>query len=93
MKVEIYSNVNCPNCETAIQLSEGNIENLVVLKANADFTIPEMIQRIGQRVGSFPQVFVDDQHIGGLKEYEDVINEIRNKRDAAELDDLDDFEL
>lgn len=89
MKVEIYSTVNCPNCQTAIQLSEGNVEELIVLKANEDFQIPEMIKRIGQRVGSFPQIFIDDKYVGGLKEYEEVISELRAKPDLEDIDDLD----
>lgn len=90
MKVEIYSTVNCPNCKTAIELSNGKVDELVVLKANEDFTIPEMMQRIGQRVTSFPQIFVNDEYVGGLNAYEEVLADVSSKID---LDDLDSEEF
>jgi glutaredoxin len=90
MKVEIYSTDNCPKCQTAISLSEGVVDELIILKSGVDFEVPEMIQRIGRRVMSYPQIFLNDEYVGGLEEYQVKLQEIN---DAPDMDGIDDLEL
>lgn len=90
MKVEIYSTDNCPKCETAINLSQGVVEELVVLKSGVDFEVPEMIQRIGRRVMSYPQIFLNGEYVGSLEEYQNKLKEIN---DTPDMDGMDDLEL
>lgn len=91
MKVEIYGKDNCPNCTTAAELSVGVVDELKVYKMGVDFQIPEMISRIGKRVAEFPQIFVNDEYVGSLKEYQAVLSE--ESRKDEDLGDLDGFEL
>lgn len=90
MKVEIYSTDNCPKCKTAISLSEGVVDELIILKSGVDFEVPEMIQRIGRRVMSYPQIFLNDEYVGGLEEYQVKLQEIN---DTPDMDGIDDLEL
>ena len=90
MKVEIYGKDNCPNCDTALAISNEGYD-VQVYKMGKDFQIPEMMSRIGKRVAAFPQIFVDDKYIGSLKEYQEFLSEGSDQTEG--LDDLGDFEL
>lgn len=66
-KVEIYSTDNCPWCACAKSLLQTKgldyrEVNLTTEKAR----VPEMIERSGRR--TVPQIFINDQPIGGLDE-------------------------
>lgn len=91
MKVEIYGKDNCPNCDTAVAISEGNVEELHVYKMGKDFQIPDMMTRIGKRVAAFPQIFVNNEYVGSLKEYQDFLT--TNDSSTEDLEDLGDLDL
>jgi glutaredoxin len=64
MKFTIYSKDGCPYCtkvEQVLQLAE--LQH-VVYKLNTDFTREEFYAEFGEG-STFPQVIVDDKHIGG----------------------------
>lgn len=91
MKVEIYGAENCPNCKTAENLTIKSGFDYTILKAGNDYQIPDLMSRIGHRVGEFPQVFVDDKYVGGIAAYRDFLKE-NVKEDEADSD-LGGFEL
>ncbi len=90
MKVEIYGKDSCPNCDTAVAISEGQVKELQVYKMGKDFQIPDMMARIGKRVAAFPQIFVNNEYVGSLKEYEAMLEDSNS---SEGLDDLGDLEL
>ena len=64
MKFTIYSKDGCPYCtkvEQVLQLAE--LQH-VVYKLNKDFSREEFYAEFGEG-STFPQVIVDDKHIGG----------------------------
>ena len=64
MKFTIYSKDGCPYCtkvEQVLQLAELQY---VVYKLNNDFTREEFYAEFGEG-STFPQVIVNDKHIGG----------------------------
>lgn len=64
MSFVVYSKDNCPYCtkvETVLQLAELDH---VVYKLNKDFTRDSFISEFGNN-STFPQVVVNDKHIGG----------------------------
>lgn len=67
-KVEIYSSMLCPFCYRAKKLlkEKGADFEEIDVTMNAGRK-REMIQRAGGRT-SVPQVFIDDEHIGGCDE-------------------------
>lgn len=89
MKIEIYGKDQCPNCDTAKQITESKGFDLTLLKMGVDFEIPEMFEKIGHRVTVFPQIFVDDKYVGSLKEYQEYLSNLENNA----IDGFDDFEL
>ena len=64
MKFTIYSKDGCPYCTKVQQVLELAQLQHVVYKLNDDFTREEFYAEFGQG-STFPQVLVDDQHIGG----------------------------
>ena len=64
MKFTVYSKDGCPYCtrvEKVLQLAD--LQH-VVYKLNIDFTKEEFIDEFGENT-TFPQVIVDDNHLGG----------------------------
>jgi glutaredoxin len=64
MKFTVYSKYGCPYCtkiEQVLQLA--NLDH-VVYKLEEDFTRDQFYAEFGQG-STFPQVIVDDKHIGG----------------------------
>lgn len=64
MKFTVYSKDGCPYCtrvEKVLQLAD--LQH-VVYKLNTDFTKEEFISEFGEN-STFPQVIVNDKHLGG----------------------------
>ena len=67
MKVEIYSKENCINCNKAkAVLKELNPR---VLMLDQDFNRNKFFEKFPD-AKSFPQIVIDNKHIGGHKEAE-----------------------
>ncbi len=67
MEVIIYSKTNCPNCQKAkIKLAKYNPKILLLEK---DITREDFFLKF-PNVKEVPQIIIDNQHIGGLKEVE-----------------------
>lgn len=64
MKFTVYSKNGCPYCSKVEQVLELAKLQYVIYKLNEDFTREEFYSEFGQG-STFPQVIVDDKHIGG----------------------------
>ena len=64
MKFTVYSKDGCPYCTKVQQVLELAQLQHVVYKLNTDFTRDEFYSEFGEG-STFPQVIVDDKHIGG----------------------------
>ncbi len=67
-KVTIYTREFCPYCSRALKVLRQKQADMTEIKAGMDIKKKqEMIQRSnGGR--TFPQIFIDDKHIGGCDE-------------------------
>jgi len=64
MKFTVYSKDGCPYCTKVQQVLElANLQH-VIYKLNNEFTKEEFYAEFGEG-STFPQVIVNDQHIGG----------------------------
>lgn len=64
MKFTVYSKDGCPYCTKVQQVLELAQLQHVVYKLGVDFNRDEFYAEFGQG-STFPQVIVDDKHIGG----------------------------
>ena len=63
-QVTIYTKPYCPYCIRAVSLLEKKGVDFAEIEAAFDpAKRQEMMQRSGR--STFPQIFIDDQHIGG----------------------------
>lgn len=72
MKVTIYSKDNCSFCDRAIALAESRELDYNILKLDTDFTLEELKEKF-PAARSFPIVIVDDENVGGFKEFQTLI--------------------
>ena len=64
-QITIYTKPYCPYCIRAVSLLEKKGAPFTEIEAAFDpAKRQEMIQRAGGRA-TFPQIFIDDRHIGG----------------------------
>ena len=64
MKFTVYSKEGCPYCTKIEQVLQLSGLRYVNYKLNTDFTREEFYAEFGQG-STFPQVIVEDRHIGG----------------------------
>ena len=67
MKFTVYSKDGCPYCTKVEQVLELAHLQYVVYKLNKDFTREEFYSEFGQG-STFPQVIMNDKHIGGCSD-------------------------
>ena len=71
MIVKIYSTAICPYCETAKMLLEKRNIKYTEFKIDEDVKLFEEMLALSNGRRSVPQIFIDDQHIGG---YDDLVD-------------------
>ncbi|WP_301098838.1 GrxA family glutaredoxin [Otariodibacter sp.] len=81
MHVEIYGRLTCPYCVRAKTLAEKMKNEL----PDFDFEFINMIEKgiskedlepkVGGPVATVPQIFLDDQHVGGSTEFLALVKE------------------
>jgi glutaredoxin len=64
MTFTVYSKDNCPYCSKVKQVLELIEANFVVYSLDKEFSKEEFYSEFGQG-STFPQVTVDNKHIGG----------------------------
>jgi glutaredoxin len=67
MKFTVYSKEGCPYCTKIQQVLELASLPYVTYKLNIDFTRNEFYSEFGEG-STFPQVVVNDEHIGGCSD-------------------------
>ena len=64
MKFTVYSKQDCPYCYKVKQVLELCGKGYVVYTLNKDFSKKEFYSEFGEG-SAFPQVVMDDKHLGG----------------------------
>ena len=67
MNFTVYSKDDCPYCTKVQQVLQLAELQYVVYKLNTDFTREEFYAEFGEG-STFPQVIVDEKHIGGCSD-------------------------
>jgi glutaredoxin 3 len=81
MIVKIYSTAICPYCERAKMLLEKRNIKYTEFKIDEDVKLFEEMLALSNGRRSVPQIFIDDQHIGGY-------DEVRGLEKENKLQDL-----
>ena len=71
MIVKIYSTAICPYCERSKMLLEKRNIKYTEFKIDEDVKLFEEMLALSNGRRSVPQIFIDDQHIGG---YDDLVD-------------------
>ncbi|MDG6881118.1 Glutaredoxin-1 [Phocoenobacter uteri] len=81
MFIEIYGRLSCPYCVRAITLAEKMTEQLEDCKFEFTDMIAKNISkedlepRVGKKVATVPQIFIDNKHIGGCTEFQSLVRQ------------------
>lgn len=73
MKVIIWSKNACPFCEQAKMLLQSKGIEYEERNIMGDTWTKEQLLEAVPGARSLPQIFVDDQHIGGFKELREIL--------------------
>lgn len=65
MKVEIYGASWCTTCHQVIDYCKNNLISYEYRDVDDSGELRTLESRIGNRVRSVPQIFVDNQHLAG----------------------------
>ena len=69
--VVIYTKPGCPYCFSAMSLlKKKGVDYVEIVASNDPEKKAEMVERSGGRM-TFPQIFIDGRHVGGLRAHQD----------------------
>ncbi|MDR5898220.1 GrxA family glutaredoxin [Halomonas vilamensis] len=81
MFVVIYGRLSCPFCVMAKRLAEqleksGKIEGIRYIDMPSEgITKEDIAKTAGKVIHTVPQIFVDQEHIGGFTEFEQFVRQ------------------
>ena len=74
-KVIIYTGLRCAHCDWAKELLKKKNINFTEYNIATDSTRREEMFRKSNGARTVPQIFIDEQHIGGNRELQNLENE------------------
>jgi len=72
--IEIYGKENCVHCQNAVKLAVSLEQKYKYYNVQID-GIEALVERMGVRPRTVPQIFVDDNFVGGYKEFYQYMND------------------
>lgn len=76
MNIFIYTKKGCPNCVAAKNLLKS--KNLKFIELNMDeVAVREAFEFAYPEVRGMPQIFINDQRVGGLLGLQDALNQLK----------------
>lgn len=66
MNIIVYSRDKCPNCDSAKRLLETKGLPYSEIKLECEDDIKAFYEKCGAGVRQMPQIFIDEQRVGGL---------------------------
>jgi glutaredoxin len=66
MMVEIYGKINCEFCVSSVEFCKENNIEYKYYHLDEDYTLMQLWELV--KFKTFPQIWVDDEHIGGYTE-------------------------
>lgn len=74
MKILIYTKRQCPNCVTAKMILRA--ENLKYVEVDIESN-PALLNDLPEGVRQMPQIFIDNQRVGGLAGLQEALKKIK----------------
>lgn len=72
MKITIYKKQNCPSCVTAMNVAQQVVQesaHTLEVKSLEDDGIRDELLELVPNARSVPQIFIDDEHVGGSEDF------------------------
>lgn len=66
LKITVYSKSACPQCESAKMLLQSRSLGFEEIKIDDEAERMAFYERCGPSVRQMPQIFINDQRVGGL---------------------------
>ena len=66
MMVEIYGKINCEFCVASVEFCKENNIEYKYYHLDEDYTLMQLWEMV--KFKTFPQIWVDDKHVGGYTE-------------------------
>lgn len=83
MKVKIYGRENCQYCEKAKELCQAKGFDFEYINIREHEISKEQLGYLcGKEIETVPQIFVDEKHVGGFTEF----NQLVNTQEAPEME-------
>jgi ribonucleotide reductase beta subunit family protein with ferritin-like domain/glutaredoxin len=80
MKITIYSKPGCTLCDKAVELCDEY--NLTYTKLDKERL--ELEALCGKKITGYPQIFIDDRHVGNIFEFEEHLDEFQLRSSCPE---------
>ena len=64
-KIEIYTSIMCPHCSRAVRLLQSKNVNFEQIDVSMNSGLRQSMRLRAGGVASVPQIFIDNEHIGG----------------------------
>lgn len=78
--ITIYSKPNCTFCEQAKSLCIAKGIEYKMLKLDVDYTKDELMEKCPVPVRSVPQIFADDQYVGGFTDLKAWVGDLKTDK-------------
>lgn len=75
-KIVVYSKSACPNCEAAKKLLASKSLPYTEIKIDNEEERVAFFQRCGPSVRQMPQIFINDQRVGGFEGLRAALNTV-----------------
>lgn len=75
MKIIVWSKDNCPNCESAKNLLKLKGFEYEERNISGDKWTKEDLLTAVPAARSVPQIFIDDEHVGGYQELKSILEQ------------------
>ena len=66
LKITVYSKSTCPQCESAKMLLKSRAMDFEEIKIDDEAERLAFYEKCGPSVRQMPQIFINDQRVGGL---------------------------
>jgi glutaredoxin 3 len=76
LKIEIYTMQHCPNCDASKRLLNNRNLSFVAKDVSQEGVLDELKARAGQDVRQMPQIFINDQRVGGYAGLQAALKQI-----------------
>ena len=70
--ITIYGKPRCPFCDRAKALCEQKGLDYEYKMLDADFTAEELFEKV-PNARTFPQIWIDEKHVGGYDQFKDEV--------------------